>query len=206
MVKTPDSGDIVIAPIAEKITVEMGLVPSELPIFVCDLKFIQPQLELARLAIDELRVSHPKSTPSNVQAVYMSPWNSHELNAKLKPLCDSVVTIAQTMAQSSMGVWFSALQMELYVPNCWGIIYEDNDHTKPHTHFPAEFACAIYLDADEDCAPIVFSNTIAVQPKPGFMVLFPGIMQHQVPANQGRRVVISMNLFKRSVLPMPSAA
>jgi len=88
----------------------MGYVASELPIFICDLQLIQPQLALARQAIDELRLSHPESTPSNVQAIYMSPWNSHDLNAKLQPLCDSVVTIAQTTAQNAMGVWFTAMQ------------------------------------------------------------------------------------------------
>jgi len=116
-------------------------------------------------------------------------------------LCESVVTIAKMMAQNAMGVWFSAMQLELFVSNCWGIIYEDSDHAKPHSHFPAEFACAIYLEADEGCAPIVFSRTVAVQPKPGSMVLFPGIMKHEVPPNQGRRVVISMNLLTR---PVPS--
>jgi len=201
MPETSDFPAIHIASPAEKVTVEMSYVPSELPIFVCDLTLIQQHLTLARQAIDELRVSHPESTPSNVHAVYMSPWNSHDLNPKLKPLCESVVTIAKMMAQNAMGVWFSAMQLELFVSNCWGIIYEDSDHAKPHSHFPAEFACAIYLEADEGCAPIVFSRTVAVQPKPGSMVLFPGIMKHEVPPNQGRRVVISMNLLTR---PVPS--
>lgn len=199
MENTLDTPESVVAPLG-KINVETGMVPCELPIFVCDLKLIEPQLQLARQAVAELRQSHPESTPSNVQAVYMSPWNSHELNAKLRPLCDAVVTIAQTMAQNTMGVWFSALKMELFVSHCWGIVYEDNDHTIPHSHFPAEFACAIYLDADEGCAPIIFSHQVAIHPKPGSMVLFPGILRHEVPANKGRRVVISMNLFKRPAL------
>jgi hypothetical protein len=188
---------------AEKIQVETGSVACELPIFVCKLDRIAPQLQLARQALDELRASHPESTPSNVQAVYMSPWNSHEINPKLQPLCDAVAAIAQSMAQSAMGVWFSALRMELYVAQCWGIFYEDSDHTLPHSHFPAEFACAIYLEADEGCAPIVFSRSLAIHPEPRSMVLFPGILTHEVPANKGRRVVISMNLFKRPAFALP---
>ena len=202
MIEASDAPAVHGATAVDKVTIAMSYVPSELPIFVCDLTLIQPQLALARQAIDELRLSHPESTPSNVQSVYMSPWNSHDLNAKLKPLCDSVVMITQTMAQSAMGVWFTAMQFELFVAQCWGIIYEDSDYTKPHTHFPAEFACAIYLEADEGCAPIVFSSSVAVQPKAGSMVLFPGIMKHEVPPNKGRRVVISMNLMKRPLRPM----
>src|SRR5476651_2256928 len=202
MIEASDAPAVHGATAVDKVTIAMSYVPSELPIFVCDLTLIQPQLALARQAIDELRLSHPESTPSNVQSVYMSPWNSHDLNAKLKPLCDSVVTIAQMMAQTAMGVWFSAMQIELFVSNCWGIIYEDSDYTKPHNHFPAEFACAIYLEADERCAPIILSRTVKVQPKPGSMILFPGIIKHEVPPNKGRRVVISMNLMKRPVFAM----
>ena len=202
MIEASDAPAVHGATAVDKVTIAMSYVPSELPIFVCDLTLIQPQLALARQAIDELRLSHPESTPSNVQSVYMSPWNSHDLNAKLQPLCDSVVLIAQTAAQGAMGVWFTAMQIELFVSNCWGIIYEDSDHAKPHSHFPAEFACAIYLEADEGCAPIVFSRSVAVQPKAGTMVLFPGIIQHEVPPNKGRRVVISMNLMKRPLRPM----
>src|SRR5471032_2206047 len=202
MIEASDAPAVHGATAVDKVTIAMSYVPSELPIFVCDLTLIQPQLALARQAIDELRLSHPESTPSNVQSVYMSPWNSHDLNAKLQPLCDSVVLIAQTAAQGAMGVWFTSMQIELFVSNCWGIIYEDSDHAKPHSHFPAEFACAIYLEADEGCAPIVFSRSVAVQPKAGTMVLFPGIIQHEVPPNKGRRVVISMNLMKRPLRPM----
>src|SRR5471030_1131484 len=110
MIEASDAPAVHGATAVDKVTVAMSYVPSELPIFVCDLTLIQPQLALARQAIDELRLSHPESTPSNVQAIYMSPWNSHDINAKLQPLCDSVVTIAQTTAQNAMGVWFTAMQ------------------------------------------------------------------------------------------------
>ena len=86
--------------------------------------------------------------------------------------------------------------MNLVVSDCWGIIYETSDTTRVHNHFPAEYGCAIYLEADEDCAPIIFAGHFKIQPEAGTLVLFPGILNHEVPANNGKRVVLSMNLVK----------
>ena len=65
--------------------VNMLEVDTKAPIFWLDLTPYSPMLQAAREAIDELRISHPESTPSNVKAIYMSPWKSHLLNEKLHP-------------------------------------------------------------------------------------------------------------------------
>ena len=65
-------------------------VPTEATVFGCSL-LDQPQaLELAKLAVDELRENYPDSTPSNVKAVYMSSWKSHLLTDKFGPLIQVV--------------------------------------------------------------------------------------------------------------------
>lgn len=174
-------------------------VTAQLPIFAFDLSSIADRLLLAREAIDELRITHPQSPFSNVKSVYMSPWKSHRLNEKFVPLCESVVTIAREVSKTTLGADLQVLNMDLIVTDCWGIIYEEADYTAPHSHFPAEFGCAIYLEADENCAPIIFSKSMSYQPKPNTMVLFPGILEHEVPANAGRRVVVSMNLHKTAL-------
>lgn len=173
-------------------------VKTELPVFVCDLSPLQVQLDLARQAIEELKQTHPQGPASNVHACYMSPWNSHHLNAKLRPICDSVALIAQEAAAAHLSAALDRLKMELVVTDCWGIDYADADYTDLHHHFPAEFGCAIYLEADEHCAPIVFARSMQVQPRTNSLLLFPGILPHAVPANAGRRVVLSMNLNKRA--------
>lgn len=187
-------------PTEDKVTVTVASVPTELPVFICDLAPIRDHLRLAREAIEELRVSHPTPIQSNVYATYVSPWKSHLLNPKFAPLCQSVVTIANEMSKRILSANLEALNMDLVVTDCWGIVYEHADHTKLHNHFPADFGCAVYLEADEHCAPIVFSSGYQVQPKPESLVLFPGILNHEVPSNAGRRVVVAMNLNKRSTL------
>ena len=62
-------------------------VPTELSVFETSLSaHVEVLKKLAREALEELRASHPASTPSNVRAVYMSPWKSHLLTPKLQPL------------------------------------------------------------------------------------------------------------------------
>lgn len=174
-------------------------VTTELPVFISDLTLIQPQLDLAREAIDELRVTHPQSPESNVKATYMSPWHSHLLNPKLGPITESVLTLAREASKRHLSANLAALNMDLVVTDCWGIIYDQADYTQRHNHFPSEFSCALYLEAHEDSAPIIFSGRLNIKPKPGMLVLFPGILTHEVPATSGRRVVLAMNLNKRAV-------
>lgn len=183
----------------DKVEIRSVDVTTELPVFICDLSPIQAQLNLAREAIDELRVSHPQSPESNVKATYMSPWHSHLLNPKLVPLTQSVITIAREVSKSHLSANLEALNMDLVVTDCWGIIYDQANYTQRHTHFPSEFGSSIYLEAHEDSAPIIFAGRLHVKPKPNMLVLFPGILAHEVPATAGRRVVVAMNLNKRAV-------
>ena len=171
-------------------------IPTELPVYWCSLNEYAIQLALARLAIDEVRITHPDSTPSNVKAVYMSPWKSHTLNDKFTPLAATVAAIAKSIAKEKLKADFEQLNFDLMLTDCWGVIYAGADYTIPHIHFPADFSAVIYLEAGDDCAPIVFGNGIAVKPVPGLLVVFPGILLHSVPENNDNRVVLAMNFNK----------
>ncbi len=183
----------------DKVQIRTVEVATEMPVFICDLTLIKPQLDLARLAIEELRVTHPNSPESNVKSAYMSPWHSHLVNPKLLPLTESALTIAREVSKTHLSAHLSSLNMDLVVTDCWGAIYEQSDYTKRHNHFPAEFSCVVYLEVHEDSAPIIFSGKLHIKPKPNMMVLFPGILQHEVPATTGRRVIVAMNMNKRAI-------
>lgn len=81
----------------------------------------------------------------------------------------------------------------------WAMMYEESEYAIPHNHFPSDFACVYYVDVEPDCAPIIFEDTLKIQPKNGMLVLFPALIQHEVPATKGRRMVISMNIEKISL-------
>ena len=173
---------------------------ADLPVFSCDLRNLPAPLQAARQALDDLRMQHPEPQSSNVRARYMSPWKSHRLHPGLLPLCQAVTQIAENCARSIGGFALSSLNLRLTVTDCWGAIYESADAALRHNHFPADFAAVVYLEAEDGCAPIVFGGRMAVQPQPGMLVLFPGILDHEVPPTAGRRVVIAMNLHKVSTL------
>jgi len=131
----------------------------------------------------------------------MSPWKSHQLNAKLVPICQTVTDYAKQAALQHMNTDLSRLNWGLQVTDCWGAIYEEADHTIPHSHFPSDFSAVVYLEAEDGCAPIVFANKLVVQPKPRMLILFPGMLVHSVPKNTGNRVVLAMNMHKFPSFP-----
>jgi hypothetical protein len=190
----------------DKLQLSRVMAPTELPVFSIDLQGLPGQLQLARQALDDLRRQYPEPPVSNVRAVYMSPWKSHRLHPGLLPLCQAVTVIAESCAKATGGFHLADLNLRLAITDCWGAIYEAADTTLRHNHFPAEFAAVVYLEAEDGCAPIVFGGRMAVQPRPGSLLVFPGILDHEVPPTAGRRVVIAMNLHKVSAFVPPAGA
>ncbi len=174
----------------------------ELSVFGCDLSGFPAELELARQAVEELRQTHPESTPSNVNAVYMSPWKSHCLNDKLSPLIYLMSELIRKASLQFFNTDLTALNYTLGVADCWGAIYEEADYTVLHSHFPSDFSTVIYLDVDAHAAPIVFGNSLVVQPVSGSALVFPGLLEHHVPATKGRRVVVAINFIKLPAFDM----
>ncbi len=182
----------------DQVTLTRNFVNAQLPVFVCDLSAMIDPFRLAAEAVNELQQTHPQSTPSNVKALYMSPWKSHILNPKLGLLCATVVKLARMGARGITGADLSALNIELVVTDCWAAVYHSTDSTLRHNHFPAEFAAVAYLEAADGCAPIIFAGSTAIQPRPGMVIIFPGILDHEVPATNARRTVVAMNLYKKA--------
>ena len=176
-------------------------VPTKLPVFYCSLNQFPDALRLAREAIDDVRATHPDSTPSNVRAVYMSPWKSHMISPKFNPLLDISCALATRVSREFLQADLAALNMVLRPTDCWGVIYEHSDQTLIHHHFPSDLVAVAYLEANENCAPIVFANSIVVKPVPGSLVIFPGILLHHVPENFDKRVIVAMNFQKFPNMP-----
>ena len=175
-------------------------VPTELPVFGCSLLDHPEVLLLAMAAVEELKIAHPASTPSNVRSDYMSPWKSHLLTSKLQPLIDLVSSKIKQACIDYLQADLSQLSFDLAVVDCWCAVYEESNYTVPHTHFPSDFASVVYLEMGEDAAPIIFSNQIVVNPLPGTVVFFPGWLVHHVPKTQGKRIIVAINYIKIPVM------
>jgi hypothetical protein len=171
-------------------------IPTESSVFGCSLLDHAPALQAARHAVDELRLRFPESTPSNVKAVYMSPWKSHHLTTGLAPLIQLVADKIKMATQQFLGVDLNKLEYDLRVADCWGAVYEQSDYTIPHTHYPSDFSAVIYLEMEEQSSSIIFENSFSVSPTSGSLVFFPGHLSHHVPATQGKRVIVVINYIK----------
>ena len=171
-------------------------VPTELSVFETSLSGHVEVLRLAREALEELRVSHPASTPSNVRAVYMSPWKSHLLTPKLQPLLDVTASVIRKISIDFLRMDLDGLNYDLLTADAWCAVYEQADSAVLHSHYPADFACVAYLEMEAGAAPIIFANALEVRPVPGSLLVFPGLLPHHVPATPGRRVVAAMNFIK----------
>jgi hypothetical protein len=178
-------------------------VPTELSVFETSLSGHGEVLRLAREAVEELRVSHPASTPSNVRAVYMSPWKSHLLTPKLQPLLDVTASVIRKISIDFLRMDLDGLNYDLLTADAWCAVYEQADSAVLHSHYPADFSCVAYLDMEPGAAPIIFANALEVRPVPGSLLVFPGLLPHHVPATPGRRVVAAMNFIK---VPKPLRA
>ncbi len=178
-------------------------VPTELSVFETSLSGHVEALKLAREALEELRASHPASTPSNVRAVYMSPWKSHLLTPKLQPLLDITADLIRKISIDFFRMNLDGLNYDLLTADAWCAVYEQADSAILHSHYPADFSCVAYLDMEPGAAPIIFANALEVRPVPGSLLVFPGLLPHHVPATPGRRVVAAMNFIK---VPKPLRA
>ena len=80
-----------------------------------------------------------------------------------------------------------------YIINAWGVLNKsflsrgegvaNTPRLHPHRHVPATWTFTYYIDACENCSPLIFNNTNeqnAVKSKTGDLVIFPGWVAHSV--------------------------
>jgi hypothetical protein len=178
--------------------VEAHFVASQSLLFAFNLSSFEPQLELAKIAISELKITNPEKRTSNVYGEWLSPKNSHLLNEKLQPLCKLITDICGEIWRDVFSQGQGEFGDDFYIWQCWAISYGNGGYAASHNHFPAFFAAVLYLEADDTSAPIVFGNSTEYRSFPNALYIFPGALQHEVPVNTGKRVVIAMNILKRN--------
>lgn len=170
-------------------TIDFRTVTKELPIFSTNISEHKDILQSAATAILEQRQKSPESMKSNVFANYVSNYSSHLQNPKFQPLIDLVLSFCEEVSRN-----YFECELKYKCYNCWGMLYDKDDYAVEHNHFPSTFAAVIYIDVEPNSAPIVFENQLTVVPTSGSLIVFPAILQHQVPKTTGRRMVVAMNI------------
>ena len=169
-------------------TLSMKTVEKKMPVWT---SILDNNIEInnyLKNAILEHRENDPEWHTSNVKA-WHSSFETHTDNPKFIPLVNVVLDACNFISRE----YYHCAQ-KYFCFNMWAMMYEESEYAIQHNHFPSDFACVYYVDVEPDCAPIIFESSLKIQPKNGMLVLFPALIEHEVPATKGRRMVISMNI------------
>ena len=134
--------------------------------------------------ISDFRKEYPESDNSNVKA-WHSHFDTHVKEPKFNILIDRVMDASKD---------FINIKCNLYLLNFWVMEYEKGNHAVKHNHWPASLSGVYYIDVEENSSPIIFDNNFVIKPKNGMLLLFPSIVNHEVPPSKGKRIVASFNL------------
>lgn len=170
-------------------TIEIQHVEKSMPVFAVNISQFENSLRLAAEAIFEEKEKNPRPMESNVKATYVSDYSSHLVNQKFQPLIDLVLSFCEEISKT-----YYKCELKFKCYNCWGMLYEKDDYTIPHNHFPSTFAAVVYIDIEEESSPIVVEDVLNIVPTKGSLIVFPAILEHEVPKTQGKRMVVAMNI------------
>ncbi len=176
---------------SQKIIFDNQDIKISLPIF---LSKINPNDNILKMAhqglLEEFEKKYP-SIESNVKSKFTSSWFSHKENYKFTPLVNFIESCCNEIVKN-----YFKQDWTVECNNCWGSIYEKNDFAVEHNHFPNHLGACVYLDLEENSSNIMFDNT-EVHVENGTVIIFPGIINHQVLPTKGKRVVVAINLNKK---------
>ena len=127
---------------------------------------------------------------TNVKA-NMTDWFMQKEHKQFQIVGDKAIDIARKNSPHDIG-------MELF--DCWGVIYQKDDWTKAHDHWPHPWSFVYYIQCGEFDSPLAFPDGYQgehhVRPLSGDMVLFPGWLRHKVNPQlaDNERIVVAGNL------------
>jgi hypothetical protein len=91
------------------------------------------------------------------------------------------------------------------VSHYWFIVYNKNDHAVVHNHRMVDLACVYYAAVPEGSSPLVIPTVqgdLTIVPKPGMLVVMPGMCEHFVPNSDHdeERIIVAINIAKDKLL------
>ena len=169
------------------------------PVFTSVLEDHVEMNKYLKQVILEHREKYPKSNTSNVKA-WHSDWNTHEINPKFKPILHRSLEAVKFINKR----YFNCKHMDPYISDMWAMMYDGNNYAQRHSHHICIFVAAYYVDVEKGSAPIIFENAmkdgvrdnnkpLIIHPENGMLIIWPGMLQHEVPPTKEKRMCISMN-------------
>ena len=127
---------------------------------------------------------------TNVKAD-MTDWFMQKQHPQFQLVGDVAIELAKRESPYDMA-------MELF--DCWGVIYQKDDWTKAHDHWPHPWSFVYYIRCGADDSPLAFPDGYQgehhLKPVSGDMILFPGHLRHKVPrqTHDSERIIVAGNI------------
>ena len=142
--------------------------------------------------IDEDQVKDPRRVKSNVKAWHTS-WITHLKNPGYDDLIAVTLKYLRKIEQEYMNV---KDPFTYRIHNLWAMKYVPGEYAEKHNHYPSDWSAVYYVDVEKDSSAIKFENNLTINPQRGMLLLFPSIMDHEVPPTTAKRTAVSMNIIK----------
>jgi len=108
------------------------------------------------------------------------------------------VSILDSITQLVKPIDYSRCEPHSYsITSLWGAVYHAGDHANMHNHFSSTFSFCYYLKMDNPPTPLQFKSIdYSIVPTEGMLIMFPGWMNHEVPAvvSADERIVMAGNV------------
>ena len=172
---------------------------SELHTFVKSERVIRRQFNLDIRQLEQLAYiidshKHEEARRSNVKA-WMTNWFLHKQYPIVNDVCNKAIEIVKSVTKNDQ----KGTLEKFFTFDCWGAIYEQHQHTLPHTHGPALWSWCYYIQVPDNAPPLYFREAkLKVYPKPNEIVIFPGHVIHEVPKASemtGERIILAGNIY-----------
>ena len=134
-----------------------------------------------------LKLGDQMDRNTNVKADMTHPYT---FLPEWQPLCNNIM-------KNHLPKFTGEIDATFVCHAIWGASYSKGDYTVFHDHFPSVLSFIYYVKADEDSAPLVFTDIdYELHPKENDLIIFPSYLKHGVPTQMTdtNRICISGNI------------
>ena len=134
---------------------------------------------------------------SNVKAS-MTEWDAHNNNTHINAIAEKALFLCQDGMST---------KYPLELGDCWGALYDQDEHTIDHHHWPYTWSFCYYVKVSKTTPPLILYNVynpstelyqeMPIYPKSGDMFIFPSTVRHGVPAQayKEERIMLAGNIW-----------
>ena len=133
---------------------------------------------------------------------FRTRWDLHTTDWAVQLIGDNAISMAKKNPLAGRtSPDGTSEEIEYGIRECWGLIYEQGQETKSHSHWPSTWAFVYNVRACSKCSPLILpSNGIhpntTLYPTEGMLTIFPAWLNHEVPSQpcSHERIIIAGNL------------